>query len=75
MPSFLFAKTLQGNIFHSPASIHQRSASIQFMHAERRAHDLICPCEHWERRPAVRFFAFHSTNKIGDELCLPNLMP
>jgi hypothetical protein len=60
MPSFLFAKTLPGNFCYSPSSIHQRSASIEFMQAERRAHDLTYPCEHWERRPVVRFFAFHS---------------
>jgi len=63
MPSFLFAKTLLGNIFRSLSSIHQRSASIEFMQAERRAHDLTCPCEHWERRPAVRFFASIQFNK------------
>ncbi|MDQ3004019.1 MAG: hypothetical protein M3R47_01340 [Chloroflexota bacterium] len=41
MPSFLFAKTLPGNIFHSPSSIHQRSASIEFMQAERRADEVM----------------------------------
>ena len=75
MPSFLFAKTLPGNIFHSLSSIHQRSAFIEFMQAERRAHDLTYTCEHWERRPAVRFFAFHSINETGDEICPPNVMP
>ena len=62
MPSFLFAKVMPGNFCYSPSSIHQRPASIEFMHAERRAHDLIFIREHRERRPAVRFFAFHSIN-------------
>ena len=75
MPSFLFTKTMPGNFCYGPSSIPQRSASNEFMQAERRAHDLTRTCEHRERRPAVRFFAFHSINQIGDEICLPIVMP